>query len=759
MSDSHFPSATEKPKRGISAIWLLPIIAVTLSGWLMYKNLIEHGLTVTVTFDNGSGITVGKTPVVYQGINVGEVTNLQLDEDLNDVTVTLELSRQIEPLIREQTQFWLVQPQISLSGVSGLDTLVEGNYISFKPGKGKPSDSFEALLGPPPLASTMPGLRLRLQAEELGTLSVGAPVLYQQIDVGDIEGYQLNDEGVEIVARIDPTYSHLINSSTRFWRQSGVKVNAGLQGLQVDVGSFASVLVGGVVFETPQKDAATIDDDTHFRLFESKEKAAGSRSITVYFQSPDGLDVGSKVRLNNMEVGRVEHWQFVDNLPDKGAEVRLEIKAPYHDYLNSNTQFWVVKPEVSTSGIRGIDALIGGPYVAMKVVGEGGTAQKRYTGLTKPPAHKIQEPGLRISLRSDEPGSISVGTKIYYRKVAVGQVESVELDARGVNIGVFIHERYAHLVQRHSLFWNASGVSISGNLGGFDINTESLATIVAGGIAFRTPEIDNPQAAWEGLKYTLHANYDSTLVDDSLDITLHFSSGSNLSKGTELKYQGIKVGEVYAVELDQHLQGVLVHARLSPSAKGLARSDSKFWLVKPQLGLAGTRNLETLVTGSYISVQPGSGKPKRHFVALEGPPALRKPTTGLNLVLAAPQRGSIKEGNKVFYRDIPVGEVFAFELAPDATRTLIHINIQPRYAPLVRQGTRFWNSSGVAVNLGLFSGATIRSKSIESLLEGGIAFATPEEAEDAPVVPAGAVFKLHESVEPKWLQWAPKIPL
>ncbi|WP_372799409.1 MlaD family protein [Litorivivens sp.] len=759
MNETNLPSATEKPKKGISAIWLLPLIAVALSGWLMYKNLIEHGLEVTVSFNNGSGITVGKTPVVYQGINVGEVTNLQLDDDLKGVTVTLELSRQIEPLIREKTQFWLVQPQISLSGVSGLDTLVEGNYISFKPGDGKPASNFEALLGPPPLARTMPGLRLRLEADSLGSLAVGAPLLYQQIDVGDIEGFQLTDHGVEIVARVDPVYSHLINRSSRFWRQSGIKVNAGLQGVEVDVGSFASILVGGVVIDTPDKNAEPIEDDATFTLFATKEKAAGSRVITVYFQNPDGLDSGSKVRLNSMDVGRVLNWHFVDNFPAKGAEVRLEIKAPYNTYLNADTQFWIVKPEVSTEGIRGIDALIGGPYVAMKVAGEGGSPQKRYTGLAKPPEQKIQDPGLRVTLRSEEPGSISVGSKVFYRKIVVGQVEHVELDPRGVNIGVFIHQRYAHLLQRHSLFWNASGISISGNLGGFDIATESLSTIVAGGIAFRTPEIANPQAAWEGLKYTLHTNYESTLVDDSLDISLHFNSGSGLNKGTELKYQGIKVGEVYAVELDENLHGVNVKARLSPSAKGLARSGSEFWLVKPQLGLVGTRNLETLVTGSYIIVRPGEGKPKRHFVALDSQPALRKPETGLNLILTASQRGSIKAGNKVFYRDIPVGEVFDFELAPDSTKTLIHINIHPRYTALIRRGTRFWNASGVAVNVGLFSGANIRSKSIESLLEGGIAFATPEEAVKEPIVPAGTVFRLNDSVESRWLEWAPKIAL
>ncbi|MBB3047209.1 paraquat-inducible protein B [Litorivivens lipolytica] len=759
MNDQSVASATTRPEKKFSAIWLLPLIAVALSGWLMYKNFIEHGLTVTVAFANGSGITVGKTPVIYQGIDVGEVKSLQLDEDLEGVTATLELSRQIEPLIRENTEFWLVQPQISLSGISGLDTLVEGNYISFKAGDGEPADQFTALYEPPPLAGNVPGLRLRLRANELGSLAVGAPVLYQQIDVGEIEGYQLLDDGVEIIARIEPLHQHLINSSTRFWRQSGVKVSAGLQGVKIDAGSMASILAGGITFETPDKEAGPAERDAEYRLYDSREKAQGSRRVLVQFKNPDGLSEGASVRLRGQEIGRVESWQFTDNDPQQGVDVRLEIKSPYHRFLNTETQFWLVKPEVSASGVAGLDALIGGPYVSVNISGEGGPVPERYTALSKPPQARIQAPGMRIELRSDELGSVSVGSKVYYRKIAVGQVETVELDARGVSLGVFIHERYAHLVHRESLFWNASGIHVSGGLSGINIQAESLATIVAGGIAFHTPDVSKPQAAWEGLRFKLHPTYESTLVDVSREITLQFSTGASINKGTEIKYQGIKVGEVYAVELDDDMDGVKVSARLSPSAKGLAREGSQFWLIKPQLGLAGTRNLETLVTGTYITVRPGPGKVRNHFIALEKPPSLNKPTSGLNLVLSAPQRGSIKEGVKVFYRDIPVGEVFAYELAFDATHTLIHINIEQRYAPLIRPGTKFWNSSGVAVDVGLFRGANIRSKSIESLLEGGIAFATPDGADKLPTVESGSVFELHPSVEPKWLKWQPTIPI
>ena len=759
MIDNNIKPADSKPKRGLSAIWLLPLIALAVAAWLLYQNINNTGLSITVAFDNGSGISVGKTPVMYQGINVGQVKSLQLDDDLEGVTATIELSEQIAPLIRKNTAFWLVKPQISLSGVSGLDTLVAGNYISFQPGDGDPAERFTALREPPALNSNLPGLRLILEAESLGSLSVGAPILYQQIDVGDIESYQLSKTGIEVNLRINPQYQHLVNSSSRFWQQSGLKVNAGLQGIDIDAGSIASILAGGIAFETPTMTAEPVDSDSRFHLFTTRERAKGSKVVEVYFRNPDGLSVGSNIRLLGMDIGKVESLSFVDNNPNLGANIKLAISAPHHQYLNADTKFWLVKPEVSSSGVSGLDALIGGPYVAMHVSGQGGDIAPRYTALSKAPDSRIPQPGLRLNLRSDELSSVSIGSKIYYRKIAVGQVETVELDADGVNIGAFIHQRYARLVHRESQFWNASGISISGGLSGLDIKADSLATIVAGGIAFHTPEVKKPELAWEGLTYTLHPDFQSTFADKGRDIFLYFNSGNNINKGTEIKYQGIKVGEVIAVELDTDMEGVKVSARLAPSAKALARTGSQFWVVRPQLGLIGTRNLETLVTGSYISVRPGYGSPQTSFAALDKPPPLSKPSTGLNLIVAAPQRGSIKEGVKVFYRDIPVGEVFGYELADDASQTLMHINIETRYTGLIRENSVFWNSSGIAVKFGLFSGATIRSKSIESLLEGGIAFATPDSNPLAPQVSPGKIFPLLQNAEQSWLDWTPRIPL
>jgi len=193
----------------------------------------------------------------------------------------------------------------------------------------------------------------------------------------------------------------------------------------------------------------------------------------------------------------------------------------------------------------------------------------------------------------------------------------------------------------------------------------------------------------------------------------------------------------------------------------IARVGSQFWVVKPELGLIKTSNLETLVTGQYIEVLPAAKNlgPQKSFMALASPPEAVKREDGLSLVLSAARRGSLKAGVPVTYREITVGKVTGYELGQTADRVLIHILIEPKYAPLVRSGTRFWNTSGFDFDVGLFRGATVRTESLETMIQGGVAFATPDgERMGSPARPE-QTFALFDKFEEEWLGWAPKISL
>jgi len=241
-------------------------------------------------------------------------------------------------------------------------------------------------------------------------------------------------------------------------------------------------------------------------------------------------------------------------------------------------------------------------------------------------------------------------------------------------------------------------------------------------------------------------------------ITIKFKDGSGLKIGqTPIKYRGVTIGEVTAVELTEDQQRVLVQVRLRRAAVSIAREGSVFWIVRPEVGIGNVTGLGTVISGPEIQVLPGSGEDKREFVGLESQPvALER--AGLKVVLRSNRLGALKSGSPVYYRGIEVGAVQDTQLSGNATAVDIHLFIKQRYANLVRNGSKFWNVSGVDVSAGLFRGVEIKVESLRSLVAGGIAFATPNDSKAAIAKP-GTVFPLYDGPKKEWLEWTPRVPI
>jgi paraquat-inducible protein B len=297
-------------------------------------------------------------------------------------------------------------------------------------------------------------------------------------------------------------------------------------------------------------------------------------------------------------------------------------------------------------------------------------------------------------------------------------------------------------------------------LSGVEVKSESLQTLLAGGIAFETLDLQAARSDRQVQRFALHADRDSALQLGQ-QITIRLADGDGLQPGTLVRYKGLEVGKVESLSLTADLQAVILNVRISQAAEQIAREGTRFWVVKPELSLIRAANLGTLVSGQYLEVQPAAQKGARRteFVALAAAPNQAVLEQGLRLVLSAPRRGSIKPGVIVSYREVPVGKVVDFELGPTSDRVLIHVLIEPRYAPLVRSGSRFWNASGIGVDAGLFKGVKVRTESLEALLEGGIAFATPNNPEMGGPAQPGQTFALFDEPQDVWMQWAPKIVL
>jgi paraquat-inducible protein B len=243
------------------------------------------------------------------------------------------------------------------------------------------------------------------------------------------------------------------------------------------------------------------------------------------------------------------------------------------------------------------------------------------------------------------------------------------------------------------------------------------------------------------------------------EITIDFADGSGVEAGkTVLEYKGVTAGTVESVRLRKGLDGVTVRLRLHKSAAALANVGARFWIVHPEIGFSGVRGLDTLVTGVRLTVLPGSGPPEEHFIGLEKPPAPDVTDRGRTFILQSDRVGSLTTGAAVFYREFKVGTVETSHLSDDATAVLIRIHLDAPYADLVRTSTKFWNAGGFNFKVSLFGGAVLKDTSLESLVTGGVAFATPD-GPLAPAAPNNAEFTLSAEPDKEWLKWSPRIAI
>lgn len=275
-SNEELPQArVRKNKWNFPAIWIVPLLAAIVAGYLVMERVHDYGTVITIRFKDASGIKTAQTQIKYRGISIGEVTDVELSEDQRQVLVKARLHRSGASLAREGASFWIVRPEVAGGNFTGFGTVISGPEIGVLPGSGKARSEFVGLESPPVIPER-DVLKIVLLSDSVNSLRSGAPVYYRGVQVGAVHDIRLgkNAKSAEIHAYIKRGYANLVREDSVFWNASGVDINFGLlRGLEINMESLRALVVGGVAFATPDVPrAAHSRHEMQFRLYAKPEK-------------------------------------------------------------------------------------------------------------------------------------------------------------------------------------------------------------------------------------------------------------------------------------------------------------------------------------------------------------------------------------------------------------------------------------------------------------------------------------------------------
>lgn len=321
MTENNYDVArVEKIKRW-SPVWIVPIVTVLIGAWILFYHFSHQGKVITLTTTSAEGIEAGKTAIKSRSVDVGIVESVVLSDNLREVEIKARINNGMEKLLRKDSAFWVVKPQIGKEGVSGLGTLLSGAYIQLQPGSSSDAVFHFKLLDAPPLASpNAKGIRIELNSEQSGQLNAGDPVLFRGFRVGTVETSDFDPAARKISYQlfINAPYDALVTDNVRFWKDSGVAFNMSAAGMRVEMGSLTTLFSGGVSFDVPTgwELGEKAKNHQNFQLFDNKNNIGDSlytvhKDYVLFFtDSIRGLQAGAPVEFRGIRLGTVAQAPF-----------------------------------------------------------------------------------------------------------------------------------------------------------------------------------------------------------------------------------------------------------------------------------------------------------------------------------------------------------------------------------------------------------------------------------------------------------------
>lgn len=689
------------------ALWIIPIIALMIAGWLYIQHQKERGTDITVVFDSLEGIEADKTKLMYRGIQLGVVTKININpKNILQGVVTINVFPRADNFVtREGVQFYKVEPKVGITGVSGLGTLFSGSYIRAYPPE---ADTLKLLerhhqysftaSNDEPIDMTHTGHHIFLESDEALTSS-DTPILYKGLVVGKLLEKKMIDGKMIYIGLIEDPYVNLIKKTSHFWITSGVDMHASLAGIKFKMESLANVIAGGITFSSPD-DGEVLHENykTPFKLYSSQESLSLDTQI-ITLKAKRGFNLDPELNVvyyRGVKAGKI---QSVDYNPARDeTTICIQVKKQYAPLLNENAHFWIVEPKINLQGVQGLDAIPSGAYLTFDSAA-GGKAASDFILYETPPTKR----GLIYKLTTDTVGTLKVGAPVSMKGVEMGIVMDIRFNkdmTRNI-VDVLIYEQFNRFINSSTSFYTQRAIELEASFKNITLKTGTLENFLVGGIEFETLD---PKAKPSNLDFKLHADRASLekeryLKSGGKRYILESEAFESLDEGSIVYYHKFPAGKVIKSQFNSKNNRVEIEIYIEPDFADKIDSNTMFYKksgIEVEASLSNVKvdigAVDTILRGAIeFSNAPGGKTVKygHHFHLYDNLYHAENKFT--EVVLKMEKAFGVKIGSSVIYKGLKIGEVKSQHLTNGYLET--HLMIKETFSYLLVEDTCFWVES------------------------------------------------------------------
>ena len=315
---------TSKAFDFFTSIWIVPFLALIIAAWLAYQYFAQRGLEIRIVFSNNEGLQAGQSQIKYRNVPVGKITKIELQEEGDGIVVVARMDKTVTPFLNDSTQFWIVKPEVSIGGVSGLDTLFSGTYINMHAKKALSSQQDTFIGQAHAYRDDSRGSYFVLNTPQgSNTVTVGTPVYLKNIKVGQVEYIvlSLDNSSVDVIVYIDNLYTPYLRVDSHFWVRSTVDASVNNGHVDFSIAPLTDLIQGAIEFSSQKKGlTCTVPDKHVFKLYANKGAVENTslgnnkKQIETFKlstqQSIAKLHIGAPVRYEGFEVGSVKEMKI-----------------------------------------------------------------------------------------------------------------------------------------------------------------------------------------------------------------------------------------------------------------------------------------------------------------------------------------------------------------------------------------------------------------------------------------------------------------